>query len=69
MVGIGEFRVFIRTRLNVEPYSHKNPEFANSYHENPQNRILNRFFELNSVENKMQLESESSRCKKGSTTA
>jgi len=28
--------------------------------ENPPNRILNRFFELNSVKNKMQLESESS---------
>ena len=27
-----------------------NPECANSYHENPPNRILNRFFELNSVE-------------------
>ena len=34
----------------------KNPECANSYHENLPNRILNRCFELNSVENKMQLD-------------
>ena len=33
---------------------------APSYHENLPNRILNRFLKLNSVENKMQLESESS---------
>ena len=46
-------------RLNVESVSHKNPECANSYLENPPNRILNRFFELNSAENKMQLKSES----------
>jgi len=41
--------------LNVESY--KNPECANSYHYNQTNIILNWFFELNSVENKMQLES------------
>ena len=34
----------------VESCSHKNPECANFYHENPSNRILNRFYELNSVE-------------------
>ncbi len=39
--------------------THKNLECANSYHENPPNRILNRVFELNSVENKMQLKSDS----------
>jgi len=49
-----------RIRLNVASCSHKNPECANAYHENPPNRILNWFFELNSLENKMQLESESS---------
>ena len=31
------------------------PRNANSYHENPPNRILTRFSGLNSVENKMQL--------------
>ena len=31
-------------RLNVESCSHKNPECGNSYHENPPNRKLNRFF-------------------------
>ena len=36
-------------------------------HKNPPNRILNRFFELNSAENKMQLESESSSRKKSPT--
>ena len=36
-----------RIKLNVESCSHKNPECANSYHENPPNRILNRF--LNST--------------------
>ena len=25
MVGIGAFRVFVRTRLNIEPYSLLNP--------------------------------------------
>ena len=40
--------------------SHHNVECANSHHENPPNRILNRFFEFNSVENKMQLESKNS---------
>ena len=25
MVGIGEFRVFIKTRLNIEPYSPLKP--------------------------------------------
>ena len=54
---------FSGERLNVESCSHKNPECANSCRENPPNRILNWFFELNSVENKMQLESESSSCK------
>ena len=38
-------------------------ECANFHHENPPNRILNRFFKLNSVENEMQLESESSSLK------
>ena len=33
---------------------------TDSNHENPLNRILNRFFELKAVENKMQFESESS---------
>ena len=38
-------------RSTVESCSlHKNPECANSYHENLSNRILNWFFELNSVE-------------------
>ena len=49
-----------RIRLNVESCSHQNTECANSNRKNSPNRILNRFFELNSVENKMQLESESS---------
>ena len=40
--------------------SDQNMNCANSYHENPLNRILNRFFKLNFVENKMQLESECS---------
>ena len=38
----------------------KKPECANSYYKNPPNRIINRFFELHSVEKKMHLESESS---------
>ena len=42
-------------RLNVESCSHKNPECANSFLENPPNIILNRFFELNSVEIKINL--------------
>ena len=46
--------------LSVESCYNKNPEYVNSYHEKPTNRILNRVFELNSVENKMQLKSESS---------
>ena len=33
-----------RIRLNVESFSHQNPECAN---ENPPNTILNRFYELN----------------------
>jgi len=49
---------FWKIRLNVESSPHKNPECAKSYHENPPKRKLNRFFQLNSVENKMQLESE-----------
>ena len=32
----------------TESCSHVNPEWANSYFENPPNRLLNRFFELNS---------------------
>ena len=47
------------TIVENESCSNKNPECANSYHENLPNRILNRFFEVNSLENKMQLESES----------
>ena len=31
-------------RFNVESCSQKNPDCANYYHENPPNRILNRFF-------------------------
>ena len=48
--------------MKIKPtlVGHKNPECANSFHENQPNRILNRFLELNSVENKMQLESKSS---------
>ena len=45
--------------MNVESCSHKKTECANSYHENPPKRILNRFYGLNSVE-KMQIESDSS---------
>ena len=49
-----------RIRLNVESCSHQNPKYTNSYLKNPPNRILNRFFKLNPVENKMHLEPESS---------
>ena len=52
---------------NVEYCSYKNPECVNPYHENPPYRILKRFFKLNSVENKMQLEFESSTRKYGPT--
>ena len=39
-------------------FSHQNPECANSNYENPPNRILNRFYELNSVENYSNLNPE-----------
>ena len=42
--------VWFWIRLNVKSCSHKNPECANSFHKNLPNKILNRFFELNSVE-------------------
>ena len=45
--------------LDVESCSDKNSKCANSYHQNPPNRILNRFF-YQTLENKMQLKSLSS---------
>jgi len=47
-----------RIRLNVKNLECTNS--GNSYHENPPKRRLGWYFELISVENKMQLESESS---------
>ena len=44
--------------VKVENKAHKNPECANFYHENPPNRLINRFFKLNSLENKIQFESK-----------
>ena len=43
--------------------SHQNPDCANSNDENPPNRIKNWFYEHISVENLMELKSESSSCK------
>ena len=50
---LGWFQQLIR--LNVESCSHQNPECGNSNHENPPSTKLNRFYELNSVQNLMQL--------------
>ena len=48
----------LRIRITVGSYSHRNLEYANPNQENPPTTTFNRFYELNSVENKMQLKSE-----------